>query len=147
MRSGDNLTGAARFAAVVAPWTVVPIIALALKGGPHLSRLELFGSGILMGLLFGVPLAYLGVLLVGYPAYKLLLAHDYLNAWSLCSVGATAGALGGLIIVGIEAVPLCALCGVAVAFVAWLMIRGAILHNSTEQGHLLPGPNKRLERP
>ena len=92
-----------------------------------------------MGLLLGVPLTYLGVLLVGYPAYKLLLAHDYLNAWSLCFVGATAGALGGLILVGIEAVLLCALCGVAVAFVAWLMIRGALLRHSTEQGHLLQG--------
>jgi hypothetical protein len=147
MRSGNSLTGAARFAALVSPWIVVPIIALASKGDPHSTRLELFTTGIFMGILFGVPITYLGVLLVGYPAYKLLLAHDNLNAWSLCAVGAVAGAVGGLIFGGLGAVPLCAFSGVAVAFVAWLMIRSAILHNRTEQGHSLPGPNKRLERP
>jgi hypothetical protein len=147
MRSGNSLTGASRFAAVFAPWAVVPIIALASKGGPHSSRLELFHSGILLGIVFGVPLTYLGVLLVGYPAYKLLLAYDYLNVWSLCAVGAAAGALSGLILVGIGAVLLCAFCGLAVAFVAWLMIRSAILHNRIAEGHSLSGPNQRLERP
>jgi hypothetical protein len=93
MRSDDSLPGAARLAAIVATWIVIPIVALALKGGPHLSHLDLFVAGLFAGFLFGLPLTYLGVLLIGYPAYKLLLAYDYLNVWSLCTVGATTGAL------------------------------------------------------
>jgi hypothetical protein len=124
--SRDRLTSAARLAAFVAPWVVVPIVALALKGGPHSSRLELFTSGLFVGVLFGVPVTYLGVLLVGYPAFKLLLARGYLNAWSLCAVGAITGALGGLIFTGVEAVPLSSGCGLAVALASWLMIRRAL---------------------
>jgi hypothetical protein len=99
-----------------------------------------------VGLLFGVPLAYLGVLLVGYPAYKLLLAYDYLNAWSLCALGAMAGALGGLIFVGTEAVLLCSVSGVAVAFVTWLMIRRELVRNRAEQANALSAPDKSLKR-
>jgi hypothetical protein len=51
MRSGNSLTGAARLAAIVAPWIVVPIVALALKGGPNLSGPALFASGLFAGFL------------------------------------------------------------------------------------------------
>jgi hypothetical protein len=146
MRSGKSLTGTARLAAIVAPWIVVPIVALALKGGPHLSRLDLFASGLLAGFLFGLPLTYLAVLLIGYPAYKLLLAYERLNAWSLCGVGAIAGALGGLIFIGTGAVLLCSFSGLAVAFVTWLMIRHELVRNWTEQANSLRAPDKSLER-
>jgi hypothetical protein len=110
-------------AILIAPWAVVPIVALALKGGPHLSRLEMIVSGIFMGTLFGVPLAYLAVLVVGYPAYKFLKAKGILNAWSLSAVGVVAGGLCGLAVVGPEALSLCATSGFAVAITAWLIIR------------------------
>lgn len=114
---------AAWAAILIAPWAVVPIVALALKGGPHLSRVELFVSGIFVGMLFGVPLAYLAVLVVGYPTYKLLKANDILNLWTLSVVGVVVGGLGGLAVVGPEALVLCATSGLAVAITAWLIIR------------------------
>ena len=115
--------GTAMAAILIAPWAVVPIIALALKGGPHLSRLDLFVSGIFVGTLFGVPLAYLAVLVIGYPAYRVLKAKNALNVWSTSAVGVVAGGLGGLVVVGSEAVILCATSGFAVAITAWLIIR------------------------
>lgn len=110
-------------AILISPWAVVPVVALALKGGPHLDRLELFASGICVGVLFGVPLAYVAVLIVGYPAYRLLKAAGILNGWNLCGVGGIVAGLGGLAVVGPEAVVLCAVSGLAVALAAWVLIR------------------------
>lgn len=109
-------------AILIAPWAVVPIIALALKGGPHLSRLELFVSGLFVGTLFAVPLAYLAVLLVGYPAYRLLKSTGSLNGWTLCAVGMTLGVVGGFVFAGTEAIALCGISGLAVAFTAWRLL-------------------------
>ena len=124
--SERNAKDAAWAALLIAPWTVVPIVALALKGGPHLGRLDLFVSGIFVAILFGVPLAYLAVLVAGYPAYKLLKANDVLNVWTLGAVGVAVGALGGWIVVGSEALVLCATSGLAVAITAWLIIRKSV---------------------
>jgi hypothetical protein len=118
--------GAGWAAILIAPWVVVPIIALALKGGTHLSSLELFVSGIFVGMVFGVPLAYLAVLVVGYPTYKLLRANDLLNFWTLSAVGVVLGGLGGFAFVGPAAVALCATSGLAVAITAWVIIRKSI---------------------
>ena len=123
MQNCRDLKTSAKYAAFIAPWSVVPIVALALKGGEHLSRAELFLSGLFVGTLFGVPLAYLAMLLVGYPVFRLLLAYDSLNAWTLMSVGAIVGALCGLAFVGRDAMALCGTCGFVVAFTAWLVIR------------------------
>jgi hypothetical protein len=122
-------------AILIAPWAVVPIVALAAKGGPHLGRLELIISGIFVGTLFAVPLAYLAVLVVGYPAYKFLKCKGILNAWSLSAVGVVAGGLGGLAIAGPEALILCATSGFAVAITAWLIIRNE---------HLMPQQSNRV---
>jgi hypothetical protein len=116
----------AKAAILIAPWAVVPIVALALKGGPHLGRLELFVSGIFVGIVFGVPLAYLAVLVVGYPSYKFLKAKGILNVWSLSTVGVVSGGLGGLAVVGPEALILCATSGLAVAATAWVILRKSI---------------------
>ena len=123
MRSTPELTGAARLALVVAPWTVIPIIAVMLKGGPHLNRWELILSGLYVGGLFGLPLTYAAVLMVGYPAYRLLLAYDHLNVWTLCGTGALSGTLLGAVFVGPEGAIVTAFCGLAVSAVAWLIIR------------------------
>ena len=139
MRRTDSLKSSARYAAFVAPWTVVPIVALALRGGPHLSRLELFFSGLFVGVVAAVPLTYLAVLLLGYPAYRLLLAYDYLNVWTLVSVGTVVGALGALVFVGVVGIPLCGLCGFVVAFTAWLMIRREVLSISSGGQSASPG--------
>jgi len=123
MRSTPGLTVAVRLALVVAPWAVIPVIAVALKGGPHLSRSELILSGFFVGGLFGLPLAYAAVLVVGYPAYRLLLAHDQLSVWTLCVTGALAGSLLGAVFAGSQGALITAFCGLAVAAVAWLIIR------------------------
>jgi len=123
MRRSEGLKSSARRAAIVAPWTVVPIVALALKGGPHLGRVELFVSGLFVGALVAVPLTYLAVLLLGYPAYRLLLAYDRLCVWTLIGAGTTIGALCGWLLVGRDGVLLCGGCGCIVASTAWLMIR------------------------
>jgi len=123
MRASSDLRTSARNAALVAPWTVVPIIALALKGGPHLSRFELIASGFFVGVLLAVPLTYLAVLIAGYPTYKILLRYHRLNACTLTSAGAIVGAAFGLVFVGTEAAILCGFCGLAVSLTAWLMIR------------------------
>jgi len=112
-----------RTAALVSPWAVVPIVALAMKGGPHLSQLELMAGGAFLGVLFAVPLAYLAVLLVGYPTYKLLLQVGWLSGWTICLFGCAAGALLGFVFVGIEAMGITALCGFAVSVVAWWIVR------------------------
>jgi hypothetical protein len=134
-----------RMAALVSPWVVVPIVALASKGGPHLSKVELLATGSFFGIMFAVPLAYLAVLLVGYPAYKVLLQFGWLRGWSLCSFGAGAGAVLGYVSVGIEAVALAAICGLAVAAVAWWILRKDLL-GADEGGHAGAGPNNSLER-
>jgi hypothetical protein len=131
MRRTDSLKTSARHAGFVAPWTVVPIVALELKGGHHLSRLELFFSGLLVGAFAAVPLTYLAVLLVGYPAYRLLLAYDRLNVWTLVGVGTVVGALCPLAFVGVVGIPLCSSCGFVVAFTAWLIIRRDVLSISS----------------
>lgn len=82
MRSTPDLTGAARFALVVSPWAAIPIIAVVLKGGPHLNQSELILSGLFVGGLIGLPVTYAAVLVVGYPTYRLLLAYDQLNVWT-----------------------------------------------------------------
>lgn len=112
-----------RRAVLIAPWAVVPIVALALKGGPHLGRLELFVSGLFLGTLVGVPLAYLAVVVVGYPTYKLLRKAGCLHWWSLCAAGIVIGGLGGLVIVGSEGIASCATSGLAVALTAWLIVK------------------------
>lgn len=87
---------AARTAILIAPWPVVPIVALAIKGGPHLTRLDLFVSGVFLGILFA-----------GLPG----------------PVGVLVGGLGGFVVVGREALVLCATSGLAVAITAWLIVR------------------------
>ena len=145
MRGSSDLTGYARLALFVAPWAVVPIVALSLKGGAHLSKPELVLSGVFLGSVFGLPLAYLATLIIGYPTYKLLLAYDCLNAWTLGLVGITAAGLLGWAFVGSEAVPLCSLCGASVAMASWWIIRREVtrLRESTASPE---GPNKSLER-
>jgi hypothetical protein len=133
-------------AALVAPWVVVPIVALAMKGGPQSSKIDLIAGGTFMGIVFAVPLTYLAVLFVGYPAYKLLLRFGWLNAWSLCSFGCAAGATAGYIFVGIEGVVLNGSCGLAVAFVAWWILRKDLRAVRSSQYPRAPGPNKSLER-
>ncbi len=126
MRSSESLKRSTASAVLISPWSVVPIIALALKGGPHLGRAELLASGLFVSVIFAVPITYLAVLLVGIPIYWLLLKHDVLNAWALVGIGATVAALGGLAFVGLEAVMLCGVCGGTVALCAWLVIRRAV---------------------
>jgi hypothetical protein len=134
-----------RVAALVSPWVVVPIVALALKGGSHLSQFELMAGGAFLGVVFAVPLTYLALLLVGYPAYKLLLQVGWLSGWTLCLFGCTAGAALGYAFVGIEAVGITALCGFAVALVAWWILR-ADLQGSDLKGGGGQMPNNSLER-
>jgi hypothetical protein len=133
-------------AALFAPWVVVPIVALSMKGGSHSSKMDLVAGGTFMGILFAVPLAYLAVLFVGYPGYKLLLRFGWLNAWSLCSFGCAAGGIAGYLFVGIEGVALNALCGFAVAFVAWWILRKDLRDVRASRDPGAPGPNKSLER-
>ena len=123
-----------RVAALVSPWVVVPIVALSLKGGAHLSKLELIAGGAFLGVFLAVPLAYLAVLLIGYPAYKLLLQVGWLNGLSLCLFGCAAGAVLGYAFVGIEAVFLTALCGFAVAVVAWWILRKDLRRGNLTDG-------------
>src|SRR4051794_16564151 len=123
VRSTPDLSRAVRLALLVAPWAVIPIIAVVLKGGPHLNRSELILSGLFVGGVFGLPLSYAAVLVVGYPAYRLLLAHDQLKVWTLCGTGALAGTLLGAVFVGSQGIPITAICGLAVAAAAWLIIR------------------------
>ena len=132
MRSTTDLGTAARAAAFLAPLAVVPIVAVALKGGSHLGRIELFISGLFVGVIFGLPITYLAVLVVGYPAYKVLLAYGYLNAWALVLVGTLMGAVGGAIFVGSEGILLCGSCGLAVSLVAWLIIRKEVARLSKQ---------------
>ena len=108
---------------VVSPWAVVPIVAFALQGGPHLSKLELVIGGVFLGIFLAVPIAYLALAIVGYPTAKLLLRLGCLNALALCGSGCFWGAIGGAVAVGTEAIFLCALCGLAVSLAAWLVIR------------------------
>jgi hypothetical protein len=132
-------------AALVSPWVVVPIVALASQGGPHLSKWELLASGSIYGVLFALPFAYFAVLLVGYPSYKVLLQAGWLSGWSLCSVGGGAGAILGYAFVGIEAVALSATCGFAIAFVAWWILRKDLLKAKSGDGGAA-GTNNSLER-
>jgi hypothetical protein len=134
-----------RRAALIAPWVVVPIVALALKAGPHLSKVELIVGGTFMGIIFAVPLTYFAVLFVGYPVYKLLLRVGWLNAWSLCSFGCTAGAVAGYIFVGIEGMILNGFCGLAVAFVAWWIMRKDLRDLDLSRNLGAQGPNESLE--
>jgi hypothetical protein len=123
-----------RTAALVSPWAVVPIVALAVKGGPHLSQLELMAGGAFLGVLFAVPLTYLAVLLIGYPTYKLLLQVGWLSGWALCLFGCTAGAVLGYAFVGIAAMGITALCGFAVSLVAWWILRKDLRESYLKDG-------------
>jgi hypothetical protein len=134
-----------RVAALVSPWAVVPIVALALKGGSHLSQFELMAGGAFLGVVFAVPLTYLALLLVGYPAYKLLLHVGWLSGWTLCLFGCAAGAALGYAFVGIEAVGITTLCGFAVALVAWWILRKDLRGSDVKDGGGQM-PNNSLER-
>lgn len=125
---------------------VVPIVALAIQGGPQWSKFELVAFGALMGVLVAVPLTYLAVLFIGYPAYKLLLRLGWLNAFSLCSVGCMAGAAGGYIFAGVDALILTASCGLAVAFVAWLFLRNDLRNAVLSHDPLAEEPHKSVAR-
>lgn len=117
-----------------------------MKGGSQSSKMELIMGGTFLGILFAVPLTYLAVLFVGYPGYKLLLRFGWLNVWSLCSFGCAAGAIAGYLFVGIEGVILNASCGLAVAFVAWWILRKDLRAIRLSQTAGAQGPNKSLER-
>jgi hypothetical protein len=133
-------------AALIAPWAVVPIMAFFMKGGPQSSKLELIAGGTLMGVLLAVPLTYLAVLFVGYPIYKILLRLGWLNAWSLCTCGCAAGAVVGYTFVGIDGILLNGFCGLAVAFVAWRILRKDLRDDYLASDPSTQEPNKSLER-
>ncbi|MFZ4874081.1 hypothetical protein ACL9RI_03265 [Janthinobacterium sp. Mn2066] len=49
--------------------------------------------GLLFGLLMGVPAAFFGIAIVGFPMYFLLLRFNVLRLWSACAVGGLVGFL------------------------------------------------------
>lgn len=110
-------------ATLVAPWAVVPVTALfsASLGIPNTSPIEALSSGTTMGLV-GVVYGYAATIIYGLPMFYLLRHLNRLNVWSLSA----AGFLAPFALIALPGFPWrmalwWALCGLAVALVAWLL--------------------------
>ena len=85
MRTRDFLP-----AIVISPWAVVPVVVIAGLGTSDAGVLSDFFWGIFFSITFALPIAYIGVLCVGLPAYLLLRRYQAALPLWLCVIGASA---------------------------------------------------------
>lgn len=60
------------FAVALAPWAVVPVVVISGLGTSDAGLSSDFGWGLFFALLFGLPCAYLGMIIIGLPTFLLL---------------------------------------------------------------------------
>lgn len=73
---------------IFAPFSSIPAAALVGLGSSDTGVGSDFFWGLFFGALLGVPTAFLGLLIIGVPAYVLLRRLNYLRVWVVCGIGA-----------------------------------------------------------
>lgn len=72
---------------LLAPLAVVPVIVLSGLGTSDAGVGEDFFWGVFVGVLFGAPAAFLGMVVIGLPSYFLLRRFGLLRLWTVCTIG------------------------------------------------------------
>jgi hypothetical protein len=72
---------------LVAPLASVPVVVLVNLGSSDAGIISDFGWGLFFAIMFGLPLAYAGMALVGLPTYLLLRRLGLVRGWVFCIVG------------------------------------------------------------
>lgn len=74
-------------ALLLAPLASVPAITLAGLGSSDAGIASDIGWGLFFGVVLGIPVSYLGMALVGLPAFLVLRRFNLLRLWILCPLG------------------------------------------------------------
>ena len=72
---------------LLAPFATIPIVAVSTLGTSDAGIASDLEWGIIYGLLFGVPTAFLAMVVFGLPSYFLLRRFNALRLWSVCAIG------------------------------------------------------------
>jgi hypothetical protein len=133
-------------AALVAPWSVVPLTAIYILANStwDVSNLVL---GLLIGL-GGLSFAYLGTVAIGVPAYLLLSKFGYVRAWLLVVVGGLAGHVAALMFDTYQLALLWTLAGASTALIGWAMASTKPKSPTAAEAMSSPGrpPKERIPR-
>jgi|SRR5471032_2397238 len=73
---------------LLAPLASIPAVAISGLGSSDAGMASDVGVGLLFGVILGVPASFIGVMIVGLPAYFLLRKFESLRLWIACSIGA-----------------------------------------------------------
>ncbi len=82
-------------AVLLAPLASVPVVVLAGLGSSDAGLASDLGWGLFFGLVVGLPGAYVGMLLLGIPAYFALTRLGLVRLWTFSGAGAMAALLLG----------------------------------------------------